>query len=134
MTLTFLVALTSAFSEARVDESAMISSGPYSPECVEKLFGNSELIPNRGYEAAKRGQRSPDRLPLGAKEECSRHLLLFSKQFRKMNSPKFACKVFWEAATVFSHSPCGERDIADTRRWTVPPPLEPRPASLVVTR
>src|SRR5215217_3563976 len=46
-----------------------------------KLFGNSELIPNRGYEAAKRGQRSPDRLPLGAKEECSRHLLLFSKQF-----------------------------------------------------
>src|SRR5215218_10625950 len=51
-----------------------------------------------------------------------------------MISPKFACKVFWEAATVFSHSPCGERDIADTRRRTVPPPLEPRPASLVVTR
>src|SRR5215216_1724453 len=48
---------------------------------LPKLFGNSELIPNRGYEAAKRGQRSPDRLPLGAKEECSRHLLLFSKQF-----------------------------------------------------
>src|SRR5215217_5334533 len=60
----------------------------YSSECVEKLFGNSELIPNRGYEAAKRGQRSPDRLPLGAKEECSRHLLLFSKQFRKVNSTK----------------------------------------------
>src|SRR5215217_956387 len=89
MTLTFLVALTSAFSEARVDESAMISSCPYSPKCVEKLFGNSELIPNRGYEAAKRGQRSPDRLPLGAKEECSRHLLLFSKQFRNRYSRKF---------------------------------------------
>ena len=57
---------------------------------LPKLFGNSELIPNRGYEAAKRGQRSPDRLPLGAKEECSRHLLLFSKQFLKVNSPKFA--------------------------------------------
>src|SRR5215216_5488556 len=48
---------------------------------LPKLFGNSQWIPNRGYEAAKRGQRSPDRLPLGAKEECSRHLLLFSKQF-----------------------------------------------------
>ena len=31
--------------------------------------------------AAKRGQRSPDQLPLGAIEECSRCLLLFSKQF-----------------------------------------------------
>src|SRR5215217_7605739 len=43
--------------------------------------------------AAKRGQRSPDQLPLGAIEECSRCLLLFSKQFRKVNSPKFGCSI-----------------------------------------
>src|SRR5215217_2447309 len=68
----------------------------FSHQCLEKLFGNSELIPNRGYEAAKRGQRSPDRLPLGAKEECSRHLLLFSKQFRKGLSANFALTEFSE--------------------------------------
>src|SRR5215218_5849931 len=83
--------LTHALRGSQVSSSLGPSSYcPYSPECVEKLFGNSELIPNRGYEAAKRGQRSPDRLPLGAKEECSRHLLLFSKQFRKKSSAKFA--------------------------------------------
>jgi hypothetical protein len=39
---------------------------------------------------------------------------------------------FSEATTVFRGSPCGERDIADTRRRTVPPPLEPRPAFFLV--
>src|SRR5829696_10353551 len=41
----------------------------------------------------------------------------------KGNSPKVACKVFSEAATVFSRLPCGERDIPDTRRRTVPPSI-----------
>jgi hypothetical protein len=41
---------------------------------------------------------------------------------------------FSEATTVFRGPPCGARDIADTRRRTVPPPLESRPASFVVTR
>ena len=39
---------------------------------------------------AKRGRRSPDRLPLAAKEVRSRRLQLFSKQFRKGSSPNFA--------------------------------------------
>ena len=51
----------------------------------------------------------------------------------KVDSQEFACKVFSEVATVFSRPPCGERDIADTRRRTVPPPLEARPAFLVFT-
>jgi hypothetical protein len=41
MILTILVALMSASREAQADESVMISFGGYSPECVEKLFGNS---------------------------------------------------------------------------------------------
>src|SRR5215211_2037482 len=56
---------------------------PYSPECVEKLFGNSEWVPNGAPKAAKRGRRSPDRPPLAAKEALSRRLQLFSKQFRR---------------------------------------------------
>src|SRR5215216_7904420 len=51
----------------------------------------------------------------------------------KGNSAKFVRWAFSEIATVFRGPPCGERDIADTRRRTVPPPLEPRPASLVFT-
>jgi hypothetical protein len=38
MTLKILIALMSAFREAQADESVMISSGPYSPECVEGRF------------------------------------------------------------------------------------------------
>jgi hypothetical protein len=38
MTLTILIALMSAFSEAQADESVMISFGPYSAECVEDEF------------------------------------------------------------------------------------------------
>jgi hypothetical protein len=40
-----------------------------------------------------------------------------------VNSAKLAFKVFYEGATVFSHAPCGERDIADARRRTVPPSI-----------
>src|SRR5215217_2087712 len=55
--------------------------------------------------AAKRGQRSPDQLPLGAIEGCSRCLLLFSKQFRKVNSANFVITKFSEVASSveFSH-------------------------------
>ena len=60
--------------------------------------------------------------------------LSVNKSAHKWNSANFACTEFSEAATEFSHAPCGERDIPDTRRRTVPPPLEPRPASSVVTR
>src|SRR5215211_3302952 len=48
------------------------------------------------------------------------------------NSAKFACKEFSQAATVFSDPPMWERDIPDTRRRTVPPPLELRPAFFFV--
>src|SRR5215217_2261902 len=30
---------------------------PYSPECVEKLFGNSQWIPNRGSESGQEGSK-----------------------------------------------------------------------------
>jgi hypothetical protein len=53
---------------------------------------------------------------------------------QKGHSAKFACKVFSEVDTVFSCPPLEERVILDTRRRTVPPPHEPRPAFLVVTR
>jgi hypothetical protein len=36
--LTILIALMSAFREARADEIVMISFGSYSPECVEDEF------------------------------------------------------------------------------------------------
>src|SRR5215207_2990804 len=29
----------------------------YSPECVEKLFRNSEWVPNRGYESGQEGSK-----------------------------------------------------------------------------
>src|ERR687897_3704827 len=29
----------------------------YSPECLEKLFGNSEWVPNRGYESGQKGSK-----------------------------------------------------------------------------
>jgi hypothetical protein len=53
--------------------------------------------------------------------------------FQKVNSPKFGC-MGSRKLQLFLAAPCGERDIADTRRRTVPSPLELRPASLVVTR
>src|SRR5215211_1324604 len=34
--------------------------------------------------------------------------------------------------TLFRRPPCGEKDIQDTRRRTVPPLLEPRPAFFLV--
>src|SRR5215217_1586948 len=45
-------------------------------------------------------------------------LLLIHPSAWKVNSQKFACNVLSEAATVFSHLPCGQRYIADTRRRT----------------
>jgi hypothetical protein len=48
---------------------------------LPKLFGNSEWVPNEAPKAAKRGRRSPDRLPLAAKDALSRCLQLFSKRF-----------------------------------------------------
>jgi len=57
MTLSVLVSLISAFSEARCDESAMISFGPYSPECVEGEF--SELyIQDTAYNIVSKPQSS----------------------------------------------------------------------------
>jgi len=43
MTLTFLIALISPFSEARADESAMISFGSYSLSCLEEEFSEVRL-------------------------------------------------------------------------------------------
>src|SRR5215217_8070889 len=60
----------------------------------EKLFGNSEWVPNGAPKAAKRGRRSPDRPPRAAKEALSRRLQLFSKQFRRVFSPKFVGVVY----------------------------------------
>jgi hypothetical protein len=45
MTLRVLGALISTFSEARADESAMISFGPYSPEYVEVAFSDHQMFP-----------------------------------------------------------------------------------------
>jgi hypothetical protein len=64
---------------------------------------------------------------------CS-SLLHLRSAWKVSSANYFALTEFSELVTVFSHPPCGERDVADTRRRTVPPPLEPRPASLVVTR
>jgi hypothetical protein len=65
----------------------------YSPECVEKLFGNSERIPNGDPKAAKMSRRCPDRATIGAKDMPSRRLQLFSKQFRNKCSRKFTCRI-----------------------------------------
>jgi hypothetical protein len=43
----------------------------------------------------------------------------------KVDSANFRFTEFSEVTTVFSRSPCGERDILDTRRRTVPPPRTP---------
>src|SRR5215216_8171223 len=56
------------------------------------------------------------------RESSVRDLQRLSYSPWKIKSQKFGRKVFLEAAAVFSHSPCGERDIADTKRRTIPPP------------
>ena len=61
----------------------------YSPECVEKLFGKAVLVPNRTFEDLQEGWRSSDRPLSGGKDPRLGSLQLFSKQFRKGNSPKF---------------------------------------------
>src|SRR5215218_3483525 len=54
---------------------------------LEKLFGKSDWVPNRGPKRVHRGLDRP--LPTG-KDLRLRNLQRFSKQFRKVNSPKFA--------------------------------------------
>jgi hypothetical protein len=44
-------------------------------------------------EAAKRGRKSPDRPLLGADEALLKGPRLFSKQFRKENSRRSACRI-----------------------------------------
>jgi hypothetical protein len=73
---------------------------PYSPNLVEKLFGNSEWVPNGAPKAAKMGRRSPDRPTAPAKEVRSRRLQLFSKQFQKVNSANFALTEFYEVRVL----------------------------------
>src|SRR5215207_10821680 len=63
----------------------------YSPECVEKLFGNSQWVPNRGYESGQEGSKeSRSAASWRHRSALETPSELFSKQFRKMNSRKFA--------------------------------------------
>jgi hypothetical protein len=65
----------------------------YSPECVEKLFGNSRRPLERASAAARNGLSRLLWHLLNAFGTPFRGLSRFSKQFRKGNSRKFAKKV-----------------------------------------
>src|SRR5215207_11114215 len=66
----------------------------YSPECVEKLFGNSQWVPNRGYESGQEGSKeSRSAASWRHRSALETPSELFSKQFRKVNSPKFISSI-----------------------------------------
>src|SRR5829696_6694694 len=87
---------------------------------VERVF--SELW--RLYYNTVMGPGWPPHPP--SEEQRSGLLLtLIQRSAWEGNSANFALTQFSEVATVFSSPPCGERDIADTRRRAVPPSKNP---------
>src|SRR5215213_6437130 len=88
---------------------------PY-PELSDSFWRNCLEIRDRSRigapSAAKRGRRSPDSGASCRQRGTVRRLRLFSKQFRKVRSPKFACRSVLETSEVgFSkvqrHDPVG---------------------------
>src|SRR5215211_7890338 len=68
-------------------------SWSYSPKCVEKLFGNSGEGPNKSSAGGARERKAPFMSHCPSKDSRFRRLKLFSKQFRKVNSQKFAVAI-----------------------------------------
>jgi hypothetical protein len=96
----------------------MSGTGSAEEPGVLQRYGQGCVGPSRGF----RDTNLPLSVPTGVQPA------LISPKLVQSRFSEVRLNGFSEATTVFRGPPCGERDIADTRRRTVPPPLEPRPA------